>query len=55
MEKRSPTKMIVNYLSSMLKDDQHEAYQERAAIKEYCAGITREKAEEAALMEIMKR
>lgn len=37
-----------------LTDDQQEAFEERAAIMEFDAGMTREQAEAAALQDILK-
>jgi len=36
-------------------DDQREAYEERAAIIEYCAGMTREEAERVAMAMIVEK
>ena len=38
-----------------MSDDQREAYEERAGILEYCAGMTREEAERVAMMAVMKK
>lgn len=54
MQNRTPVKMVVDHLASMLNDDKREAWQERSAIREFDGGMSREKAEDAALMEIMK-
>jgi hypothetical protein len=37
-----------------MTDDQREAYEERAAILEFDAGMTREEAERLAMEEVMK-
>jgi len=36
-------------------DDQREAYEERAGILEYCAGMTREEAERVAMAMIVEK
>lgn len=38
-----------------MTDDAIEFFEERAAIKEYCAGISRTQAESAALREVSER
>jgi hypothetical protein len=36
-----------------MTDDQREAYEERAGILEYCAGVTREEAERVAMQMVL--
>ena len=37
-----------------MNDDQREAYEERAGILEFCAGMTREEAEQAAMAMVLR-